>query len=185
MTMVRILVIISFMFCAFAFKWNDDKSIDAYKSLIDKQFEQNELDVKPVDHKSGVCGSIKGYYANKKLVLIKTCNNGDYGFHAYDFYIKNDSLVLVCEQQREIQIPTKKEELDDYIQKHTDKKGNTDMSKLPLSICDDHLFYMSHLHIVDAKLKQFNKPKVVMEDEIAQKNKTIVLLYDEATKELN
>lgn len=184
--MARIIVIISLMFCVFAFKSNDDdKQIDAYKSFIDKQFEQNELEVKNVDHKSSLCGSIKGYYANKKLVLIKICNNGEFGFHSYDFYIRNDSLILVCEQQRDIQIPSKQEEFDAYIKKHTDKKGNTDMSKLPLSTCDDNMFYMSNNHIMDAKLKQFNKPKKAMEDDIDQKNKTIVALYNAATKELN
>jgi hypothetical protein len=184
--MARIIVIISLMFCAFAFTSNGDgKQIDAYKSLIDKQFEHNELEVKNIDHKSVLCGSIKGYYANKKLVLIKTCNNTEYGFHSYDFYVKNDSLLLVCEQQRDIQIPVKQEDFDAYVKKHTDKKGNTDMSKLPLSICDDNLFYMSNNNIVDAKLKQFNKPKSAVEDEIAQKNKTIIAMYSAAIKELN
>ncbi len=184
--MTRIIVIISLIFCAFAFKSNgDDKQIDGYKSLIDKQFEHNELEVKNIDHKSILCGSIKGYYAYKKLVLIKTCNNAEYGFHSYDFYVKNDSLLLVCEQQRDIQIPVKQEDFDAYVKKHTDKKGNTDMSKLPLSICDDNLFYMSNNNIAEAKLKQFNKPKTAIKDDIAQKNKMITALYNAATKELN
>jgi hypothetical protein len=183
--MARIIVIISLMFCVFAFKLNDGgKQIDAYKNAIDKQFEHNELDFKKVDHKSDICGSIKGYYVNKKLVLMKTCSNGDFGFHSFDFYIKNDSLLLVCEQQRDIKIPAKQEDFEVYVKKHTDKKGNTDMSKLPLSICDDNIFYLSDNHIVDAKLKQFNKPKTGLENEIAQKNKMIVLIYNEATQEL-
>lgn len=184
--MARIIIILSLMFCAFAFKLNsNDKQTDTYKSLIDKQFEHNELEVKHVDHKSSLCGSIKGYYANKKLVLIKTCNNEEFGYHSYDFYIKNDSLLLVCEQQRDIQIPAKQEDFNAYVKKHTDKKGNTDMSKLPLSISDDNMFYMSNNAIVEAKLKQFNKLKTAMENEIAQKNTTIIALYNASTKELN
>lgn len=183
--MARIIVIISALFCVFAFKLKNDKQTDSYKSAIDKQFEHNELEVKTINHKSTLCGSIKGYYTSKKLVLIKTCNNREYGFHSYDFYIKNDSLQLVCEQQRDIQIPAKQEDFNAYVKKHTDKRGNTDMSKLPLSICDDNIFYMSNNHIVDIKLKQFNKSKVAMEDEITQKTKMIVSLYKEAFKELN
>ena len=174
----------------FFFSFNQmDKSnsIDKYVVYIDKCLNSKKLVKKDLDRMSVPGGAVSGYYLEKKLVLIKTMYGAEFGCTTYQFYLKNDSLVYVNETKEFLKVPEdslKYEEFELYIKSHTDKKGNTNLSKWPLETNDNNSYYLSNNIIVDFKLKSFNKPKQTFEDKIAEKNKELIYRFTTHITEL-
>jgi hypothetical protein len=129
-------------------------------------------------------GAVYGYYADTKLVLIKTRFNAEAGYHSIDFYVLNDTLVYAFEKQRQIKEPDSKDDYETYIKKYSDKKGRIDFGKIPLSVCDDNVYYLSDNYIFHSQMKSFDKKTKIMEDVIADKNKMLIENYKSHLDEL-
>jgi hypothetical protein len=86
----------------------DVKRINDYKLNIDNKLTAKKLTEKFYPNMSALGGAVYGYYANKKLVLIKTQFNAEAGYHSINFYILNDALVYAFEKQRQIREPDNK-----------------------------------------------------------------------------
>ncbi len=163
---------------------SDVKKIDDYRLIIDNKLSSKKLTEKFYPNMSARGGAVYVYYADKKLVLIKTRFNAEAGYHSIDFYILNDTLVYAFEKQRQIKEPDNKDDYDAYIKKYSDKKGRIDFSKIPLSVCDDNAYYLSDNHIFDSQMKSFGKKTKIMEDVIADKNKLLLVNYKSHLDEL-
>lgn len=172
----------------FSFKQMDKSNdIDKYIIYIDKCFNSKKLVKKDLDRMSIPGGAVSGYYLEKKLVLIRTIYGAEFGCTAYKFYLKNDSLVFINESKEFLKVPEdsiKYVEFESYMKSHTDKKGNTNLSKWPLETYDDNSYYLSNNTIVDFKLKSFKKPKKAFEDEIREKNKELIYRFTTHIAEL-
>jgi hypothetical protein len=182
----RLLILFTFL-TSFAFCQTSDsdiKKIDSYKLNIDNKLTSKKLTEKFYPNMSALGGAVYGYYADKKLVLIKTQFNAEAGYHSIDFYILNDTLVYAFEKQRQIKEPDNKDDYDAYIKKYSDKKGNIDFSKIPLSVCADNVYYLVDNHIIQSQMKSFGKKTKLMEDVIADKNSMLLRHYKSHLKEL-
>ena len=172
----------------FSFKQMDKPNdVDKYVVYINKCFNSKKLVKKDLDRMSIPGGAVSGYYLENKLVLIKTIFGAEFGCTAYKFYLKKDSLVYVNETKEFYKVPEdslKYEEFERYIKSHTDKKGNTNLSKWPLETFDNNCYYLSNNIIVDFKLKSFNKPIQAFEDKIAEKNKELIYRFTTHIAEL-
>lgn len=156
--------------------------IDKYKADIDIKLKSKKLTTKVYPEMSFYGGSLKGFYSNKKLVLIKSERSVEFSSTDLDLYIINDCVVFVTEQNSVVKQP---EDMDDYIKKHTDKNNITDLSKLPLEVDDDNKYYLKGDKIVDLQMKSFKKEIRPMEDVVAEKNKMILEYYQSFIDELN
>ena len=132
-------------------------------------------------------GAVTGYYLNKKLVIIKTQYNGEFGYNAYSFYFRNDSLLFVNEIKVHLQIPETDEEnekYEKYLKAHTDKNGNQDLTKWPLATNINNKYYLINDSIVKYALSNFNKTMKPLDNEIAATNKDIIYRYKTHINEL-
>lgn len=158
------------------------KRIDKYKTDIDSKLKAKKLTSKEYPEMSFYGGSLTGYYLNKKLVLIQTQRAVEFAFTDIDLYIINDSVVYVTEQNSVIKQP---ENMGDYIEKHTDKNGLTDLSKLPLEVDNDNTYYLKDHKIVAAQMISFKKKVFPKEEVVAEKNRMILAYYRSFLEELN
>lgn len=161
---------------------------DKYVSVIDNYLKSKKLKEKFLDHMSIPGGAVWGYYLKGELVLIKTSYGAEYGYTDYSYYIKNDSLVFVRERKEFLKIPeddAKQQEFEKHVKQHTNKDGNVDCSKWPLETDDNNVYYINDSHIVDFKLRSFNKVKNVYEDEVEKKNKDLIRRYKIHVEELS
>lgn len=172
----------SFAFCQSSA--SDIKKIDDYKLSIDSKLSSKKLTEKFYPNMSALGDAVYGYYSEKKLVLIKTRFNAEAGYQSINFYLYNDTLVYAFEKQRQIKEPDNKADYDAYIKKYSDKNGNIDFTKIPLSVCDDNKYYLSDNHIIQSQMKSFDKKTKLMEDVIADKNKMLLKHYTSHLKEL-
>jgi len=181
------LILVSVVF--FSFKQIElPDPTDKYVSEIDNYLKSKKLSEKFLDHMSMIGGAVSGYYLKGNLVLIKTTYGAEHGYTAYSYYIQNDSLVFVKERKEFLKVPegeAKFQEFEKYSKQHTDKKGSTDLSKWPHETNDNNVYYISGNHIVDFKLKSFNKVKQAFEDEIEEKNKDLIRRYEIHLSELS
>lgn len=67
--------------------------IDAYSRQIDAQLANGKLTEKAYPQMSHCGGSLKGYYRNDTLVLIKTDYGGELGSTETSYYIRDSSLL--------------------------------------------------------------------------------------------
>lgn len=156
---------------------------DQYVKTINANFKAGKLVKKQLNYMSPLGGDVEGYYLNQKLVFIKTTYGGECGYHSYDFYIKNDTLVFVKEIAKYCKI-IDGDKYTAYIAAHTDRNGNTDMTKWPLETDDNNRYYIDDNHIIDFILKSFVKPTKAYEDIIAAKSKEIIEHYNSHLQEL-
>lgn len=133
---------------------------------------------------SALGGAVYGYYADKKLVLIKTRFNAEAGYHSIDFYILKDTLVYAFEKERQVKDPDNKEDYEAYIKKYSDKKGNIDFNKIPLSTCNDNVYYLNDIYLFHSQMKSFGKKIRLMEEVVADKNKMLLKHYKSHLEEL-
>jgi hypothetical protein len=179
----RALLMLFAIVCFSFIEKQKDNPTDKYVATIDKNLQEKKLAKKKLENMSRLGGSVTGYYLSNKLVLIKTCNQGHIGFHRLDFYIQNDSLVLVKEIAQTVKLNDKLN--DSKIVYGKDKNGDADLSKYPLTENNKNTYYISDTMIVDFRLKSFGKtPKIIYEDVIAEKNKEIIQHYRAHLKEL-
>ena len=165
----------------FSFKQTDKyNAVDKYVTSLDKKVKTKGLVVKPLENMSIPGGAVTGYYLNKKLVLIKTIYGGEFGYNAYSFYFRNDSLLYVNEIRDHLEIPETEEKYDEYekyIKTHTDKYGHQDLTKLPHSESANNIYYLINDSIVKYSLRNFNKAVNATENEVAKTNKDIIYRY--------
>jgi hypothetical protein len=179
---IRLLIILFFLTTSvFGQNSSDKKRVDKYKVDIDKKVKSNKLVLKNYPDRSMFGGVLTGYYLNSKLVLIKTDLAVAFSHSQRSYYVLNDSLIFVSERTTRIKEP---DNFDEYIKEHTDKNNNTDLSKLPLEVDDDNIYYLNDGNITNCQLKSFNKKIAVMEDVGAEKNKMILQFYKAHLDEL-
>lgn len=160
--------------------WSQKKSLPAsaerYALQIDAQRQQNSLIAKSLDHMSATGGSVTGFYAGEKLVLIYTVYSAERGYHAFNYYLRHDSLLLVRELQAMWKLHSEEdyERFDTYRIAHTDSSGVTDLSGWPMDIDDDNHYYFQDTVMVKAELKSFKKPQMAEKSELAEKNKDLL-----------
>lgn len=182
----RLLILFALLSCL-AFRPTPDpdiKRIGNYKRTIDSKLSSKKLIEKFYPNMSALGGAVYGYYADKKLVLIKTRFNAEVGYHSIDFYILNDTLVYAFEKERQVKDPDNKEDYEAYIKKYSDKKGNIDFNKVPLSVSNDNEYYLNDNVILQSQMKGFGKTIRLMEDVIEDKNKMLIKHYKSHLEEL-
>ena len=181
MIATQLAVILIFFSTNFELQVSQKKHIDKYVSTIDKALARNELTEKTYPERSLYGGVLTGYYRDQNLVLIMTDLAVALSNCELCFYLENDSLVFVRESVSVIQEP---DNLALYIESHTDKNGNTDLSKLPLSTDDENHYYFSENKIVGCKLTAFNKKYDATEAFISDKNSSILKYFSSFIDEL-
>lgn len=164
---------------------SDIKRIDNYRLSIDSKLSSKKLTEKFFPNMSALGGAVYGYYADKKLVLIKTQFNAEAGYHSINFYILNDTLVYAFEKERQVKDPDNKEDYEAYIKKYSDKKGSIDFNKIPLSTCNDNVYYLNDIYLFHCQMKSFGKKIKLMEDVVADKNKMLLKHYKSHIEELS
>ena len=175
---MRLLFIFSFIVSLlFSSKEEIEANIDAYKKSVDKKFRTEKLVERKYTEVSRFGFKVKGYYENGKLILIKTRYDGGIGYHTFEYFIRNDSLLFVTEEEKNFKEFHSQEEFLAYEGKHTDRRGNINLANLtPIDISDNQ-YYMQDTLMMDAYLKGYRKSKVATQEEIEEKNKIVLDHY--------
>lgn len=164
-------------------KKNAEDNVDLYKKSIDRKRKKGVLVEKKYEKMSSLGGAVAGYYEHDKLILIQTCYNGESGNHAFDFYIRNDSLLFVTEIEKKFKEYQSEETYQNYANHHTDKTGHLDLSKMTAIITMDNYYYMNDTTITESHVKGYRK-STLTEDEVLEKNKIIIDHYRHHLHEL-
>ena len=166
---------------------NNDRT-DKYVTQVNTFLKDNLLTKRVLDQKSSLGGDISGYYFKNKLQLIVSRLSSEFGFIEYSFYLEKDSLLFVNEKKVALKEPASEKEYSEYekyVLFNTDKNGNTDLKKWPLTTDISNNYYLQNRKIVKYELKNFNKTVKASEGEIEEANKSIVeryLIHQEALK---
>jgi len=180
-------IILNFLFSNF-FAQTNARATDKYVEQINKYLNNKSLIKKDLDHMSVVGGMVAGYYLNKQLVFIKTNYGGSFSDISYSFYIQNDSIVYVEESKVVLKEPiTEKEyaEYERYVIFHTDKHGNTDLTKWPLSTDIHNAYYLKADKIIKYELKSFKKQLKPIENQLEETNADLLSRFKTHVEELS
>jgi hypothetical protein len=187
MNIARIIIVLTFL-CSFSFAQNNIvKSTNKYVDLIDKHVKENLLTKKQADKMSIFGGSVTSYYLNKKLVLITTKYGGEFGYIAHSYYIENDTLVFASEKKIILKEPETEKEYsayEKYLIFNTDKNGNTDLTKWPLTVNISNDYYFNKKQLIKYQLKSFDKPEKVSEGQIEETARELMQRYATHLEEL-
>ncbi len=186
MRVSKLFILLNFLF-AFSVAQTNTKASDKYVEQINTYLKDNSLKKKSLDHMSTVGGAVAGYYLNKKLVLITTNYGGAFSDIGFSFYILNDSIVFVNESKVVLKEPiTEKEysEYERYVIFHTDKQGNTDLTKWPLSTDIHNDYYFKNGTIVKYELRNFKKKFNPAGDHIAETTLDLLSRFKTHVEEL-
>jgi hypothetical protein len=187
MNIARIIAILTFL-CSFSFAQNNIiKSTNKYIDFINEHVKENLLTKKQPDKTSVLGGSVTGYYLHKKLVLITTKYGGEFGYIAHSYYVENDTVVFANEKKIILKEPETEKEYsayEKYLVFNTDKNGNTDLTKWPLTVNMNNDYYFNKNLVIKYQLKSFDKPVKATEKQIEEATQELMYRYTTHTEEL-
>lgn len=180
MSITKTIFILAFLL---GFKAQPDfDSFVKYKTAIDSKIQKNIFTKKTIEKMTRMRGVLEVRSDASKLVFVSWHDEKEYGSQTYNFYIKNDTLILVTQKLYHAKEP-EENEIGVYKKKYF-KNNKIDFSKAPLIVAFDNVYYFKNNEIIKSYLKNFNKPKQEDPAQIQLANNAILEYYKLIRQEL-